>query len=136
MRRYPNIFGKISKYYQIFLHIVLILNIYKLTGTAWLAVSPDHLVVLVPGSSGTPESVRVLPGALVVRLVLVHEGEVAGETLDSPAASTGLSSAVSPLGVDVGVEMVDLCGTPELAAVHVGGALPVDGPVPLEGEDA
>ena len=85
MRRYPNIFGKISKYYQIFLHIVLILNIYKLTGTAWLAVSPDHLVVLVPGSSGTPESVRVLPGALVVRLVLVHEWKVARQTLHSPA---------------------------------------------------
>ena len=32
--------------------------------------------------------------------------------------------------------MVQLGGAPELAAVHVGGALPVHRPVPLEGEHA
>ena len=31
-----------------------------------------------------PEGVRVIPGALVVRLVLVHEWKVAGQTLHSP----------------------------------------------------
>ena len=53
-----------------------------------------------------------------------------------PAASTSVSSTVAPLVVDVSVEMVHLRGAPELAAVEVGGALPVDRPVPLEGEDA
>lgn len=43
---------------------------------------------------------------------------------------------VPPLALYVAVEVVQLGGAPQLAAVHVGGALPVHRPLPLEGEHA
>ena len=70
------------------------------------------------------KSVRVTCGPAAPKRKLIQELEKNPQRI-----------AVGPLVVDVAVEMGDLPGTPELAAVHVGGALPVDRPVPLEGED-